>query len=648
MTPGRSPAVAEAPAAASPTAARFPRWVAAGFGAELVRVEPGGKKPTESGWQAIKVTRPMVDQWSAAAANVGLRTRVYPAVDLDVDDQEVAAELQALTFRLLGESAVRTRSNSPRCAILYRLDGESFEKKSVKFTRNGRPGKVEVLANGQQIVVDGLHPTGVELEWTPGRPAAATLPTMSVEGRDRLLEAVRVRLAELGCEVVGDRPPAVAPARPPRPPQRQAIVERARRYLVKVPGAISGSGGHAQTLTAAAHLVRGFDLDPETALELLTDDFNPRCEPPWSEKELRHKVKEAEKFQGIRQGQHIEERPTAGGAAPAYPTERPAPVAPRDVEAAEGTLARHSIVPISTIPREKIDWAWPGRFAFGKHTDVSGDPGDGKSLFNLALAAQLTRGLALPFGSNQVREPRNVLFLSTEDDAADTIRPRLEAAGGDVSRLYVQKDDKHLELPRCADELLAIIRELHAAMVVIDPLFSYIGDLDPNDYAAAVAVCDPLKRIAAETHCIISTVRHLNKANGQAARYRAGGSIGWQAKPRVALSLGKDPNDKAERVITLIKGNVGAEPLAATFRLGHASVDGEDVVRVLWGEERDISADEVHGAEGRQAGRPHQGPGRGRLHPRAPGLRRRGRTAPPGAARRRREGRPRQERGHLL
>src|SRR5690348_10940311 len=103
-------------------------------------------------------------------------------------------------------------------------------------------------------------------------------------------------------------------------------------------------------------------------------------------------------------------------------------------------LARNGIEPIAGIARESVDWLWRGRFAFGKHTDLSGDPGDGKSLMIGSLAAQVTRGRALPCGSDQIREPRAVLFLSAEDDPADTIRPRHEAAGGDVSLLYVQTD----------------------------------------------------------------------------------------------------------------------------------------------------------------------------------------------------------------
>jgi len=68
------------------------------------------------------------------------------------------------------------------------------------------------------------------------------------------------------------------------------VVERARQWLAHRDRAISGKGGHLATYKAALGLVRGFGLDEETALELLLKDYNPRCSPSWSLKELRHKV----------------------------------------------------------------------------------------------------------------------------------------------------------------------------------------------------------------------------------------------------------------------------------------------------------------------------------------------------------------------
>jgi hypothetical protein len=70
-------------------------------------------------------------------------------------------------------------------------------------------------------------------------------------------------------------------------------LERARRYLATMPPAISGQHGHDQTFKAACILVNGFGLDQHTAVGLLLADYNPRCQPPWRERELLHKVKDA-------------------------------------------------------------------------------------------------------------------------------------------------------------------------------------------------------------------------------------------------------------------------------------------------------------------------------------------------------------------
>jgi Bifunctional DNA primase/polymerase, N-terminal/Virulence-associated protein E len=70
-------------------------------------------------------------------------------------------------------------------------------------------------------------------------------------------------------------------------------LRRARAYLEAMPAAVSGSGGHDATYAAATALVHGFELTTDDALALLSNDYNPRCSPPWSESELRHKVQEA-------------------------------------------------------------------------------------------------------------------------------------------------------------------------------------------------------------------------------------------------------------------------------------------------------------------------------------------------------------------
>lgn len=68
--------------------------------------------------------------------------------------------------------------------------------------------------------------------------------------------------------------------------------DRARLYLRKCPPAISGQGGHKAAFRVACALVRGFEFGETEAMTLL-QEWNQNCQPPWSEAELRHKIKSA-------------------------------------------------------------------------------------------------------------------------------------------------------------------------------------------------------------------------------------------------------------------------------------------------------------------------------------------------------------------
>lgn len=95
------------------------------------------------------------------------------------------------------------------------------------------------------------------------------------------------------------KPPELTTA-VPRPSTGVSKIERASKYLAEIDGAIAGCGGHDTTFRAACKLVIGFDLTQDEAFSLLWHEYNPRCSPEWTEKELRHKVKEADKQPGAR------------------------------------------------------------------------------------------------------------------------------------------------------------------------------------------------------------------------------------------------------------------------------------------------------------------------------------------------------------
>jgi hypothetical protein len=74
--------------------------------------------------------------------------------------------------------------------------------------------------------------------------------------------------------------------------RRPTLEQRIAMYVDKCPPAIDGCGGHTQTFSVACALVNGFALGEEGAFVWMLY-YNRKCEPPWSEAELRHKIRSA-------------------------------------------------------------------------------------------------------------------------------------------------------------------------------------------------------------------------------------------------------------------------------------------------------------------------------------------------------------------
>ncbi len=115
--------------------------------------------------------------------------------------------------------------------------------------------------------------------------------------------------------------------------------DRARRYLAKLPVAVSGQGGHNATFRAACALVHGFGLAEADALAVL-GEWNRSCQPPWSESELRHKVMSAVSANSRRSKGYLLRGKTGaivGSAAPnqkkAQESSEPAPALARPAKA---------------------------------------------------------------------------------------------------------------------------------------------------------------------------------------------------------------------------------------------------------------------------------------------------------------------------
>jgi hypothetical protein len=241
----------------------------------------------------------------------------------------------------------------------------------------------------------------------------------------------------------------------------------------------------------------------------------------------------------------------------------------------------------SDVRPEHVSFLWPGRLAAGKFTMVDGDPGLGKSTCTLDIAARITRGWPLP-GCEGNSEPRGVVLMSAEDGMADTIVPRLRAAGADLGRVFILRgikgadgEEDPVTIPDGIPTIEQAIVTMDAALLIIDPLMAYFGtDVNPHRDSDVRRALAPLARILERTGCAALLVRHLTKAEAINALYRGGGSIGIIGAARFGLLVAKDPEDDEARILAPTKCNIGPEPPALRYRL--ESTPGSDAARVIW------------------------------------------------------------------
>jgi predicted RNase H-like nuclease (RuvC/YqgF family) len=87
--------------------------------------------------------------------------------------------------------------------------------------------------------------------------------------------------------------------------------------------------------------------------------------------------------------------------------------------------------PLSEFTTQQLTWLWDKRISQGKITVLEGDPGMSKSLLAIDIAAHVSTGRPLP--GDSTGKKGNVILIAPENGAADTIKPRMEAAAGDLS-----------------------------------------------------------------------------------------------------------------------------------------------------------------------------------------------------------------------
>lgn len=221
-----------------------------------------------------------------------------------------------------------------------------------------------------------------------------------------------------------------------------------------------------------------------------------------------------------------------------------------------------------------IDWLVDQSIPLGAMVVIAGEPGLGKSQIAIRLAAAITTGIGLPDGQ-PYSDTGSVIILANEDDAERTIRPRLEAAGADLSMVHIVEgvareggETDLFQLDRDIAELRIKTSELgDVRMIIIDPPGAYLGSqVDSYKDTDVRRVLAPLTRLAQETSALVLLVVHLNKRSDGSPQQRIGGSTAWTAAPRAAFMALVHPVTK-KRYLVPVKNNLGNDKTGFEYQI---------------------------------------------------------------------------------
>lgn len=203
----------------------------------------------------------------------------------------------------------------------------------------------------------------------------------------------------------------------------------------------------------------------------------------------------------------------------------------------------------------------------GMITILGGVSGAGKTSLALDICARVSRGE----GSSPV------LYLTAENDPNKVLRPRAEAMGADLQRLYFQDGASYA----MGDEELAVLcRSLRPALIVFDPIQSYLGQgVQMNRAEQVRPLLDGLGALAKELDMAVVLISHMSKPGPGVASAldRLLGSSDFRNAARSILIVGKDPDHPDTRVAAHAKNSLGVPGESQQYHIcenGTVAYDG--------------------------------------------------------------------------
>jgi hypothetical protein len=535
------------------TAAAAKAWLAKGRA--IVPIPARSKAPVLRDWPSLRITEETIaDYFNGAEQNVGvlLGEPSGGLVDVDLDCEEAVAA----AGYFLPDTFVYGRQKRPASHRLYICPGIGTRK----FQHDGTI--LEIRSTGcQSLIPPSTHPDGDKYE----RDSIVRSPAIEIAAEELTTACSRLAAAAL---VARNWP------------------DGGRHDLsLALAGALlhGGLGGDdVETFVAAVAQAAGDD-EPADRIRAARDTARDHAA-----------------------GKPVTGWPTLGKLLPAGVVEKlrewleirdfPELITKKPPKAASCALVS---VDMSTVKARPLDPVWDGFLWAGKPTLLVGDPGKGKSLVTLDIAARISTGEPWPC-SEERRAPANVMLISAEDDVEDTIKPRLTAAGADHTRIRFVEGVRDadggidwLSFEKHYQQIAAGIAELRPRLIIVDPLSAYMGNADSHNEGDVRKILAGVAELARQSRSAVLAVRHFKKGGADTAQGRVIGSVAFTAAARAVYGVTPDPEEEEKRLLLCLKCNLAADTTGYSFRV-ITDVSGTPCIE--WSAEREYrSAEEVFG-----------------------------------------------------
>lgn len=545
-------------------------------GYNLIRVRSRGKAPVSQSWQHGEAAASLL-RVTDDAANTGMLCGGFRVVDVDVDDPILVSEITRAALDLLPKGAIiRRRPGSPRYAMFFRAEGEPG-----KLSVSGATGKVEILGSGQQVVIDGIHPSGARLEWmgalSPATVSVGALPVVSEAQVEKFLAACS---AILGAARVTS-PGNLAPRLDQNGLVRQVVdnelsegIDRGHWFDDLTPQ------GRRELVETCLSAIDNRQRDPrEQWLKVLfaaADAETRQCPGArelalgwsrlgagWSSESEFDKAWDSFQVGGTTVGTLIYLAQQAGADLTCWQSQHaqngggPFAISPQPAGLAVPVKATPSgAVTVAELPvlPPKRKWLHGTDTARGAVSLLVAPGARGKSTWLLTLALACASGRQL-LGSHIFGGPLRVLYLNSEDATSeialrlraamrhhglnDTDVPGLRLAGVDRLRLTLLDADRGQ--PRLNvvgwNDLIAEIDRASPDLIIIDPLVALVGGVSLNDNSAAALLLGNFVRLAAERSLGIMLAHHASKNRETSSADAAMGAASLVNLARICFSL---------------------------------------------------------------------------------------------------------------